>query len=134
MSFANRHNRTTSNVFTYQQAEDAPYCKVKDLFAHNYTEEKKKPVRVRGMFIKKGGRYGDSATLICEGFNVNLPGHMVDDIDDMLHNQDDIDDINAGKVGAYAYEYVNSRGSKSYSIHWVDINPGLDISDDDLPY
>lgn len=132
MSFANRHTKASSNVFTYQQAEDATYCKVKELYDHGYTEEKGRHITVRGCFINSGGRFGDSPALICEGFNVNLPSHMLKEIDEIMHNDQDIADINAGKVGAYAYEYTNSRGGKSYSIRWTDL-PG-DINNADLPY
>ena len=132
MSFANRHTKASSNVFTYQQAEDASYCKVKELYEHGYTEEKGRHITVRGCFINRGGRYGDSPALICEGFNVNLPSHMLKEIDEIMQNDQDIADINAGKVGAYAYEYTNSRGGKSYSIRWTDL-PG-DINNADLPY
>lgn len=132
MSFANRHTKASSNVFTYQQAEDATYCKVKELYDHGYTEEKGRHITVRGCFINRGGRFGDSPALICEGFNVNLPSHMLKEIDEIMHSEQDIADINAGKVGAYAYEYTNSRGGKSYSIRWKDL-PG-DINNADLPY
>ena len=132
MSFANRHTKASSNVFTYQQAEDATYCKVKELYDHGYTEEKGRYITVRGCFLNRGGRFGDSPALICEGFNVNLPSHMLKEIDEIMHNDQDIADINAGKVGAYAYEYTNSRGGKSYSIRWTDL-PG-DINNADLPY
>ena len=121
MSFATRHNKATSNVFTYQQTADAPFYKCKDLFAQGYTEDKKKPAVVRGCYISRAGKFGPAATLICEGFNVNLPAHLTDEIDDMMKNADDIADINGGKVGVYAYEYVNSRGSKSYSVRWTDL-------------
>lgn len=129
MSFALRHNKA---VFTYKQADDAPFCKVRELYEHGYTEEKKRPIVVRGCFINRGGKYGDSAALVCEGFNVNLPRHMLEEIQDILGCQEDVDEINAGKVGAYAYEYENRNGGKSYSIRWTDLSQ--DINTSDLPY
>lgn len=132
MSFANRHTKATSNIFTYQQAEDATFCKCKELYDHGYTEEKGRHVTVRGCFVNESGKFGPSAALICEGFNVNLPSHMVNEIKDIMASPEDVADINAGRVGAYAYEYTNSRGGKSYSIRWTDL-PG-DINNADLPY
>lgn len=132
MSFANRHNHNTSSVFNYKQVEDATFAKCKELYEHGYTEEKQRHITVRGCFINKGGRYGDSPALICEGFNVNLPSHMIKDIQDILASDEDIAAINAGKVGAYVYQYENSRGGTSYSIRWIDL-PG-DINNTDLPY
>lgn len=133
MSFASKHTKATSNVFTYQQIEDATYTKCEELFKHGYTEEQKRHIVVRGCFVNKTGRYGKSAALICEGFNVNLPSHMNDEIEAIMADPEDIAAINAGKVGAYAYEYINSRGGKSYSIHWIDL-PGDAINNADLPY
>lgn len=131
MSFASRHNKATSNVFTYQQIEDAPFCKVRELYEHGYTEDKKRPIIVRGCFINRGGKYGDSAALVCEGFNVNLPNHMLKEVEEILRSEQDIADINAGTVGAYAYEYTNRNGGKSYSLRWCELGS---INSSDLPY
>lgn len=132
MSFAKRHNAASSNRFTFQQIEDPKYVKCRDLFNEGFTSPKK-PFRVWGCYINKGGRYGDSAALICEGFNVNLPSHMLADIESIMNSQEDIDAINAGTVGAYVYEYVNRNGGSSYSISWVDLDPA-DASLDQLPF
>lgn len=130
MSFANRHNKTTSNLFSYKQIPDAPYYKCREMFDKGFTEENKNPVRVLGCYISNAGRYAPNATLICDGFNVNLPKHMVNDVQDILSNEEDIQDINAGVVGVYFYEYVNKNGGKSYSARWCDMNAG----NADLPY
>lgn len=133
MSFASKHNRSTKNLFTFQQAEDATYTKCKELYDHGYTEEKGRSITCRGFFISTGGRFGDSPVMMCDGFNVNLPGHMLQDVKDIMADPESVADINAGKVGAYVYEYTNSRGSKSYSLRWIDL-PGDAISNQDLPY
>lgn len=132
MSFASKFNRGTKNLFTYQQAEDATYTKCKELYEHGYTEEKGRSVTCRGFFISTGGRFGDSPVMVCDGFNVNLPSHMLQDVRDIMADAESVADINAGKVGAYVYEYQNSRGGKSYSIRWTDLPGG--ISNADLPY
>lgn len=126
MSFASRHNKNTSNLFTFQQDKEAPFIKCRDLFEKGYTLDEKNPAIVLGMYISRAGKYGPSATLICRGFNVNLPAHMVEDVEEILRNDEDIKDINAGKVGVYAYEYVNKNGGQSYSVTWTDL--------EELPY
>ena len=53
-------------------------------------------------------------------------GSLQPDIEDILKSPEDIEDINAGRVGVYAYEYVNRNGGTSYSVSWTDI--------EELPY
>ena len=120
MSFASKHNKTSGNVFTYQQAEGAPWTKPAELFAHGYTSEEKAIVCL-GLYINRSGRYEPYPVMICQGFNVNLPSHMCKEVEEILSSPEDIAAINNAQVGAYVYEYVNSRGGKSYSIRWVDI-------------
>ena len=126
MTFASRHNKNVTNLFTYKQHPDAQFIKVRTLFEEGYTREAKKPAVVRGVFISRAGKYGPSASLICDGFNVNLPAHMLEEVEAILKSPEDIADINAGRVGVYAYEYVNSNGGASYSISWTDL--------EELPY
>lgn len=121
MSFANRHNRNTYR-FTFQQIENPQYFKLKELFAKGFRDEKN-TFTVRGAYISHAGRYGDSASLICDGFNVNLPSHMVDEIRELIGTAEDVADINAGKVAAYVYEYTNKNGGTSYGLRWVDAEP-----------
>ena len=130
MTFANRHNH--GNKFTFRQEKDAPYIKAAELFKRGVNSEQT-AVRVRGLYINRGGRFGDSPAMICDGFNVNLPSHMLREVEDMIASDEDVADINAGKAGAFAYEYENRNGSTSYGIAWVDM-PALDIAADDLPY
>lgn len=136
MSFANKHNKANANAFSYQQIEGAPYIKAADLFQSGNSDEGT-AVRVRGCFINEKSRFGTSASLICEGCNINVPSHMTKDIESILQDPNDIHAINAGMVGVYAYEYVNSRGGKSYGLRWVDL-PGdaqaAAIDSKDLPY
>lgn len=122
MSFAAKHNKSASYRFTYQQIENPQYLKLKEMYAKGFNSESN-TFTVRGAFISKGGRYGDSASLICDGYNVNLPAHMVDEIREIIENQEDVQAINNGTVAAYVYEYENRNGGKSYSIRWVDADP-----------
>lgn len=127
MSFASKHNKSTENLFTFQQAEGVPWTKASELYAHGYTSEDKAFVCL-GLFINRSGRYDPYPVMICQGFNVNLPAHMLKEVEEILSNPEDIAAINNAQVGAYTYEYVNSRGGKSYGIRWVD------IPTDNLPY
>ena len=121
MSFASRHNKN-SYRFTFQQIDKPEYFKLKDLYAKGFRDDKN-VFTVRGAYINHGGRYGDSASLICDGFNINLPSHMCDEIRELIGNADDVAAINNGEVGGYVYEYTNKNGGTSYSVRWVDLEP-----------
>lgn len=123
MSFANRHNKPANGAtFTFQQIENPEYFKLKDIYGQG-VQSAKDAVTVRGVFIVTGGRFGDQGTLVCDGYNVNLPAHMLKEVRDIMASQEDINAINAGAVGFYPYEYTNSRGGTSYSVRWVDLKP-----------
>lgn len=127
MSFASKHNKSTENLFTFQQAEGVPWTKTAELYAHGYTSEDKAIVCL-GLFINRSGRYDPYPVMICQGFNVNLPAHMLKEVEEILNSPEDIAAINNAQVGAYVYEYTNSRGGKSYGLCWVD------IPTENLPY
>lgn len=119
MTFAKKHNKGTGSVFTFRQEEGVSYYKLKEMFEKGFTDEKN-AFQIVGFFVNRGGRYGDSCSAICKGFNVNLPSHMLHTVEDIMRDQEDIDAVNAGSVWAYVYEYTNSRGGKSYALNFVD--------------
>lgn len=129
MSFANKHNKANSNVFTYEQIADAPFIKLKDLYAEH--QDPDHALMVRGMFINDKSRYGRSAALICDGFNVNLPGHMVNEVEQIMNDPDDVAAINAGRVMFYVRPYESKTyKTTAYAVTWVDVP----VAADDLPF
>ena len=135
MSFANKHNTGNAASFTYKQIENPAYVKVKDLYQAGHVD-KETAIKVRGCFISNKGRFGKSGVLVCDGFNVNLPKHMTEDIESILQDPDDIASINNECVGFFTYPYKDSQGGTSYGVTWVDL-PGIApvaIDNKDLPY
>lgn len=122
MTFANKHNKANTKVFTYEQVEKPQWIKLKALYEQG-ADKPEAAFTILGCFINHGSQFGDQPALVCEGYNVNLPAHMLPEIRDILNDQEDINAINEGRVGAYVYEYVNSRGGKSYGLRWVDKEP-----------
>lgn len=130
MSFANNYNHKKAQ-FTYQQIQDAPYAKLRDLWNDGYREGVK-AFTIRGAFVNEQGRYGASASFICEGgFNISLPQHMVDEVRRMLQDPDAIQAMNAGTAGGTVYQYKNRNGGDSYGVTYVDIKPA---QSPDLPF
>lgn len=124
MAFAAKHNKTanSTNAFTYEQVNDAPWIKLKQLYEEGHTDAAH-AVPVFGCYISHKSRWGAQPALICKGFNVNLPQHMCADVEEILSSDQDINDINAGAVGFYVYSYINKQGGTSYSIRWADLLP-----------
>ena len=131
MTFASKYNSTSSsNMFTFKQIENAPYVKCKQLYDEGYREGVKTFV-ILGTFVNEASRYGRSAALICDGFYISLPEHMIKKVDEILQDPEAIADINARKVGGYIYKYQNRNGGDSYSVTFVDLTP---LAEPELPF
>lgn len=115
MSFAARYNKVNRwNVNT----DGFEYRKIAEVVAADgegvvYT--------VRGVRISRGGKYGDSAVVILDSCFVNLPKHMVEDVDHILSSGEDVEDIKAGKVGIEFYSYEGRDGKQHFSANWIDL-------------
>ncbi len=89
-----------------------PYCKLADLETeHEY--------KIHGFFIVSSGKYGDTAVMVIDGYNVNLPAHRLDRVKAIMEDRDSTELINNGEVYATIYEYANGGGEtrRSVSIH-----------------
>lgn len=117
MSFANRHNKGSKfNIDT----DGWDYKKLSDL----YDDDSDAIHVVQGLYINKKSQYGAAPVAICEGYCVNLPGHLTEEVEDILASADDVSDIKAGKVGFSIYTYDKMVGKKNkvcYSINWEDL-------------
>lgn len=82
---------------------------------------------LRACHINRGGRYGDSATMIVTestnspAIGINAPSHMVDLITEILNSKDYIDDIDNQRAGVQAYSYTDRDGVTRHSFKFVDI-------------
>lgn len=76
---------------------------------------------IHGALISKGGKYGDSASLILDDCFMNIPKHLVDDVKELLSDADAIAQVEAGKLAISIYEYEDNNGAIQRSIKWIDI-------------
>ena len=74
-------------------------------------------------YINKKSQLGNAPVIICDGYYVNCPKHMLDDVMDILQCAEDIADINDGKVGfkVRTYEAKNYKNKKCYGVEFVDM-------------
>lgn len=116
MGFAAKHNKgaidwnVVTDGFTFVKREEA------------YKENKDAVHTVKGLYINKKGNFGDHPVAICDGYFVDLPENLIDDVKEILKTEEDIEEIKAGKVGFKIEQYESEKFKKTcYGIRWVDI-------------
>lgn len=116
MSFASKHNKGSidwgvdTNGFTFTSRQEA--YKAKPEAIHT----------VKGLYINTKGNFGDHPVAICDGYFVDLPENLLEDVKEILKSEEDISEIKAGKVGFKVEEYQSEKFKKTcYGIKWVDL-------------
>ena len=112
MSFATRHSKGSKfNVNT----EGYTYAKLSDL-------ELGKAYVIQALYINTKGNYDPNPIApIIDGVLVNLPAHLTNEVKAIIESDEDVADINAGKVGFEVEEY-DKDGKTLRGIKWVDID------------
>ena len=112
-------NKANGNKkFDFTQFEGAKYTSLKDLYEENGSE---KVYTIKALYINTKGKYGDSPVALINGYNVNLPNHLLDTIKLFIDSTDMVDAINNNEVGFTIYKYTDNKyGKECYSVTWVD--------------
>lgn len=118
MSFAAKHNR--GNVFLIDTEGWTEYRDLRSLYKEDGAE---KVYPLHGFYINRKSQFGDAPVIICDGYFVNCPKHMLDEVKDIMRDPEDIAAINDGKVGftIRTYEAKNYKNKKCYGITFVDV-------------
>ena len=118
MSFASKHNKGSKfNIDTEGWSE---YRDLKSLYKENGAEH---VYPIHGFYINRKSQFGDAPVIICDGYFVNCPKHMLEEVYSILASEEDIEAINGGYVGftIRTYEAKNYKNKKCYSIEFVDV-------------
>lgn len=110
----NKYNKKV-NVFKYEQVENPPYKRLKDLYELDETE-----ILIKGFFINNKGYYGDSAVAIAEGFNINLPSHLLETVKEMLTDDEVIEMVNSDVLWIEIYQYTSKKWGTNYSVNFIE--------------
>lgn len=129
-SISNFNKSTTANLFTHQPAPGAPYVKLADLYKQNGPD---KIYELCGFYVNSRGQYGPQAVAFTHGVYINLPDHMLQDVQEIMNTPEVVSQINDGKAGFTIYEYESKRGRKGYSVTFCDL-ASLDINPEDMPF
>lgn len=78
---------------------------------------------VKGVFIYES-TYGKGCFVKSDGFNISLPGNMVETVNKIRLDKESVEDINNGKVGITIYSYAlpdKYPDSKFYNVNFVEM-------------
>ena len=125
MSFATKYNR--GGKFELNTKAFADYYSLEKLYKEN---GKDAVYKLGAIFINKKSKFGNSPTFAviddkytCGGYFVNMPAHMLDDVNAILSDAEAIAEINAGAVGFIIETYEAGKyGNKvCYGIRFTDL-------------
>ena len=110
-----RHGKT----FTVN-SDNFPFVNLKEIAEENGID---KILKVQGAFTFEGKRGKLRPVLIAEGHKINLPDHMLKDIQKLLSKDEYIQAVNDGKCGFQitTYEDTEYGNGTCYSGIFVDI-------------
>lgn len=116
MGFAAKHNKGAIDWGI--ESSEFPFMTREEAF-------KEKPEAVHsllGIYINTKGKFGDHPVAICDGYKVDFPDYMTEDVREMLKDPEDIDLIKSGKVGFKLEEFTDKKYKKlCYGVKWVDL-------------
>lgn len=87
-----------------------------------YDTDPSKKYKLQGVFTTNKSKFGTEPVAIINGFLVNLPRHLLDDVQGILDNDDMIEAIKQGHAGFEIYSYHSTTYNKdAFSINWLDM-------------
>lgn len=120
MSFANRHSkgsRFTWKVPDEKANDKANFHKLKD-----YPEGTE--IRIMSMYINSKGKYQPHPVFISSDNEfIDIPSGNTDEVKQIMENDEDVADINAGKVGIKIESYTSKQYGDQVGFKWVDLDP-----------
>ena len=116
MSFADKHNK--GSKFTFDTS-NLPYMKRRLAF-EKYGED---AVKVTAIYINTKSKFGYAPVVATEKELINLPTYMLDECKEIISDQDDVAEINAGKVGIVFEEFEDKTyHKKCIGARWVNLD------------
>lgn len=75
---------------------------------------------VRALYVNKT-KYGESAIAVTDGYFINLPSHVVNDVKEIIEDEELVQMINEGRVSIAIYEYYSHKyEGVFYGIRWIE--------------
>ena len=121
MSFAKKHKKGLIDWGV--DTKDLEYYSLEDLFNMNGPEA---TYVLKGVFVKKNKpekqlkEFGPSPVGILEDRLVNLPNHMLEEVEGILKDEEDIESIKNGEA-VFKIRPYESHGKNCYGIDWQEV-------------
>lgn len=113
----NKYNKSTPR-FTFSTPKSFEYANLKrlvDLYGI------KQEHVLNALYINTKSRYGNSPVAVTGTHLVNLPGHLLDTVNEMMNDPEFVEAVNNHLVGFTIYEY-EGRNGKGYSVNWISLD------------
>ena len=105
------------NKFNPINTEGYEYRKLEELYKE-YGKDVQYPIRA--LYVNKT-KFGESAVATTDGYFINLPSHVVNDVKEIIADEDLVNRINEGLVSIEIYEYFSHKyNDVFYGIRWVE--------------
>lgn len=100
-------------------SDNFPFCELSELVKENGH----KTLTVQGLFTYKTKKGKMRPCLIADSHKINLPDHMLKEVEEIIDDPEAVDLINAGKCGFKTSEYEDTKNGNGtcYSGNFVDI-------------
>ena len=103
--------------FNVGSTEGYEYRKLEELYKE-YGADVEYPVRA--LYVNET-KFGESAVATTDGYFINLPSHVVNDVKEIVADEELVQMINDGLVSITIYEYYSSTYKGTfYGIRWVE--------------
>ena len=128
-SFASRHKK--GGIQWGIDTTDFEYYKLQDLYEKDGADT---TYQLLGVFInsnkteKELKEYGPSVVGILEDKLINLPGHMAEEVREIMNSEEDVADIKAGNVWFKIRSY-ESHSKTCFSPDWLEEDEVASIKD-----
>ena len=106
-----RHGRT----FNFDGSSN-PYITLNNWVADKHPDR----FIVRGVFTHNKSAYGEKGVIVTDGFNIDVPEHLIKDIKKILANDMYIEAINQGKCAFLCSSYIDKNGITRNSGNFID--------------
>lgn len=116
-NFASQLNKSHGNNPFKVDASKFDYINLESLYTKDGENVRYK---VLGVYVNEKGRFGAEPVAIIDGFKVNLPKHLLNDVQLILDTDQMVQAVIDGHLGFKIEPYDNARG-RFYSIQWLDM-------------
>ena len=118
MGIASKYNAQV-NRFTFQSDSTFDFFKLHDLFMENRDEV----WIIKALWVNEESKFGPSPIVTLEDRYINLPGHKLQMVRDLIADDEAVEAINNGKLGFKVYQYNDEKHDKTcFSLTLVDID------------